>query len=238
MKLLKQRKRRQTKQDNLSESISIQQTANVKSVTTTPRTVTNGYHLSAKTLPYNLWIEINVTGNFELLGNGPSNDLALAWASIVLEYAQLIKTPKSVNIFEAYKKIEYLEYKINRVEKLLGLLSDIYVVEAAESLVELGYDMVENLPKKKDYLRQLEMVERDALALIVMRNQAIGDYKALAPAESVKIDRSEMDYRKEVVILEKYVGRKIDIYTETLFDVAAIINAFIDEQTQKRKANG
>lgn len=169
------------------------------------------------------FITVSVTGNTDIVG-GNSN-----WSLILAEYADLIRTPKSSNIFDLWNKISLTEVKLDIVDTMLTILKDLYNVEAANALANLGYDVVEDLDDHDAYMLQLEMIDREAKTLFVVLNQYIAEYKKLAPEGVDLKPRTQMDFEKELQILARY-GYKINKRKDTVLEFAAAVNAFIEEK--------
>jgi hypothetical protein len=198
-------------------------------------------HHKCETLLYDSFIKILVNGDFQLLvikGAPTKEDIALAWAEIMEEYSELIKTPKSINIFEAFKKciytywkmcfIEAVIYKFRSKDPFTGLY--LYDEKEAEQVMLLGYDMIDKPDEEEKYLYQIEMLDRESKTLVVLLNQYNQEYKQLAPKEENPIERTIVDYDKELAILSKFMGYWVDKKTRTVADVCGIINAFIEHQ--------
>ena len=180
----------------------------------------SGLHPTCETLKYYTYIEVSVTDNFDLVG-GEEN-----WSEILQEFSSLIKTEKSNSILECWKKINVAERKMEFVESTLLFFKEWYSEPVALALVEMGFPYIQNLENTEDYRRQLELVDIQVRAQIVFLNQYYQEYSALTKGASLE-KRDRMDYQKEMAILRKD-GYKINKKT-TVFEMAAIINSFLEE---------
>lgn len=100
-----------------------------------------------------------------------------------------------------------------------------YSGEIAEALMLLGYDLVEDLEDREAYLRQIYMVESEAKTLVIMLNQYVNEYKLMFPEGEYK--RTRADYEKELAILGKYMGYRLNDITVSEF--AGIVNLYMDQ---------
>lgn len=200
------------------------------------------FHQKCETLIYDIFTKILVTSDYNLLtitGSPKKSDLVNAWMGIMQEYSDLIKTEKSINIFEAWKKCVYTYWKMVYVEnfifkcKLKNPITGLYCYNAAEAeqVMLLGYDLIEPPAEDEEkYLHQIEMLDRESKTLVVMLNQYNQEYKLLAPDETNPIIRTIADYDKELALLSKFMGYQINKRVVTVSEVCGIINAFIETQ--------
>lgn len=178
------------------------------------------------------WINIMLTGNLIFLvinGEPGPKELLHAWNLITDEYSELIKSDKSDDVFDVYKKIESTKFKLFYIATTLDYLKAEYDYELAESLASMGYFFIQDLPDRKDYLGQIFKVETEAKFLIVLLNQYTNEYNILMKDhEDVSIKRTVMDYEKELMILSKHQGYRIRKEQTTVTEYAAIINTYIE----------
>lgn len=167
-------------------------------------------------------------------GDAAEMDLQIAWQNILQEYYELIKTDKSANIFELWKKILYTSWKIQFVDICISALRFKYDAEIAEHLMLLGYDYVQNIKEEGLYLRQLELVESEAKTLIVFLNQYSAEYQLLCPQDKQEeaANRTLMDYEKEITWLSKFMGYRIKKDEVTVLEYCGIVNTYL-ESTKK-----
>ena len=109
-------------------------------------------------------------------------------------------------------------------------MKDFYSEKVALSLVEMGFDYVED-KRGDEYTKQLELLEREAMAQVVMLNQYYKEYENMSQG-AAESSRTFMDFEKDIAVLRK-LGYKIGNKT-TVFEYCAVVNAFIDEN-KKRK---
>lgn len=190
---------------------------------------------------YDVFVKVLVESKYELLviqGEPTKEELWAAWTEIMSEYSDLIKTEKSKNIFEAWRKCVYTYFKMVFIENFIfecrskNPLTGEYRYNAgrAEEVMLMGYDLIEKPENEEKYLHQVELLDRESKTLVVLLNQYNQEYKLLAPDEANPVKRTIADYDKELAILSKYVGFLIDKKKTTVSQVCAIINAFIETQ--------
>lgn len=189
------------------------------------------YHHQCKTLCYRTFIDILLTKDYKLLiigGEPPEVELLAAWKFIIDEYCSLIHTEKSDTIFEVYKKIIMCQWKLTFVENACAFLKVFWDEEIANALVDAGFDYINSLEDREQYLRQIYMVESEAKTLIVLLNQYTAEYKQLCPEDEAEVDRDEMDYQKELAYLSKFMGKRINPSKITVIEFCAIVNIYLD----------
>lgn len=147
------------------------------------------------------------------------------WIELQAELSELLRTPKTDNITQLWKKIVYTEWKIQMLSASVAYLKVEYSGEIAEALMLLGYDLVEDLEDREAYLRQIYMVESEAKTLVIMLNQYVNEYKLMFPEGEYK--RTRADYEKELAILGKYMGYRLNDITVSEF--AGIVNLYMDQ---------
>jgi len=103
----------------------------------------------------------------------------------------------------------------------------LYVVSAANALLEAGFDYIENIEDDKAYQRQLDMVENEVASVVVRLNQYKAQYDKLVPTDEAK-QRTALDFDKEIAVLAKH-GYKIDKRTQTVMEYCAAVNVFFEE---------
>ena len=80
------------------------------------------FHQTCETLIYDIYLKILVNEDYNLLtisGEPTKEELWAAWTEIMQESSDLIKTAKSVNIFEAWKKCVYTYWKMLFIENVI-----------------------------------------------------------------------------------------------------------------------
>jgi hypothetical protein len=178
-------------------------------------------------------------------GEAEEGELEASWSMIVQEYSGLIQTEKSASVFEAYKKMVALRWKMEFMELAVAALRAHWEQGLghngviAEQVSLLGYDLVEEKEDGDAYLYQVELVEREAKSLVVFFNQAKADYEGLGPKEGAgREERDRMSYQKELALLSKFMeGGLIDAERITVLDYAGIVNYYL-ESLKHDKANG
>jgi hypothetical protein len=168
-------------------------------------------------------------------GEHTEEQLDLAWANIVTGFSDLIKTPKSNSVFELHKKIKFTESKMFFLEKALTYLKSEYDADIATAICEWGYELIEPKDDRDAYLKQIYLVEGEAKTLVVMLNQYIAEYRVLCPENESTVNHDRMKYEKEIKILSRFHGYRINTNKETCFTMAALINIFLEAN---KKDNG
>lgn len=166
-----------------------------------------------------------------IISGQPTNkQLQEAWVEIRSEYAESIKTQKTTIVFDLYKKIIYTQWKMFALESLIFQLEEEFEEEAAMMLVELGFDLIENLTDRVAYLKQLEGVRIEANVLIVMLNQYVLEYEAAVNEDAVNTSGQpvELDSDKELAALSRFQGYRINKNKITVAEFIAIVNSFLD----------
>jgi hypothetical protein len=148
------------------------------------------------------------------------------WIELQAEFSELLRTPKTENITQLWKKIVYTDWKVKMLSASVAYLKVEYSGEIAEALMLLGYDLVEDLEDRELYLRQIYMVESESKTLVIMLNQYTNEYKLMFPEGEYK--RTRADYEKELAILGKYMGYRLNEITVSEF--AGIVNLYMDQQ--------
>lgn len=191
----------------------------------------NTYHRSCQTLPYGKFMDAIVSNNPVFLvikGHPTESELIEAWDAILQEYVDLIKTKKSESIFQAWKQVAYTEWKISFMEICLEQLKEKYDKDIAEGITLLGYSLIQPNEDRQLYLKQIYAVETEAKTLIVLLNQYHNEYILLCPNGDKQSTRTIADYDKELMVLSKFMGFKIDKHRETTAEVCAIINSYLE----------
>jgi len=170
---------------------------------------------------YEVFIVVYLSGRTELVG-GPE-----VWEDMMNEYADLMRVGSAGDIFEVWKKIVFCDWQLTVAERCLDILRDLYVVSAANALLEAGFDYIENIEDDKAYQRQLDMVENEVASVVVRLNQYKAQYDKLVPTDEAK-QRTALDFDKEIAVLAKH-GYKIDKRTQTVMEYCAAVNVFFEE---------
>lgn len=200
----------------------------------------NTLHHSCSTLPYSHFIEIILHGNLRWLiisGHPSPAELQQAWENILQEYSELVRTDKSDNIFDLFKKISQTEDLIFFIDTAIGLLKTQYDAEIADALNEKGFGIVEPSEDREVYLRSLYAIEMSAKMLIVLLNQYRAEYALVSkPTDEQPADNSRFRYEKEIAILSKFQGYRIIKEKITVLEYCAVINNYLDYvKTQKKE---
>ncbi len=212
----------QTKPENGSEYSKNQEPANGNASQEVPPAnipiSTNGPLPTIETLIY--WDFIQM-----MLGriDKPAN-----WDEIRAEFSEAIKTPKSSTIFDCWKKIESLTTKMNFVSLACNYLKHSYDTQIAEQLMLHGYDYVQDLPERDAYLKQIYLVETEAKTLVIILNQCYNEYRLLCPEGAGEDERTIVDYDKELAIISKFVGHRVNKFEITVSEFCAYANLYLE----------
>lgn len=166
-------------------------------------------------------------------GITPLPVLAEAWELIIEEYASLVKTEKSNDIFDLYKKIKQTQWQMEWIEKTIDALKIQYDEEMAIWLGERGFGVVEYSDDRETYLRSLFSIKNGSKTLIVLLNQYNAEYKALSKDHDQQNDsgmsESEMrfTYEKEIALLSRFQHDTIIKQNISVFQYAAIQNNYL-----------
>lgn len=154
------------------------------------------------------------------------------WNEILEEYIDAIKTPKSRSIFEVSKKVAECEWKMHLLfgdKEHMGaipFLKEMYDQEIAEIIMLAGYDFIQPLKDREQYLKQIYRVETQAKTLVVLLNQYDKELQLLCPdGEST---RTRMDYEKEIIMVSKVIGFLIKKDEIKLSEWCAAVNFYIE----------
>lgn len=195
------------------------------------------FHRSCKTLLYDTFLNIIDSGSLSLLvihGQPSIEELVEAWGDILQEHSELIKSNKTQSISDLFKKITYTEWKIVFLEKGLWLLKHEYNEKIATDIANMGYDLIVANDDRETYLRQIYGVETDAKFLIVQLNQYKTEYSILCPKDQQVKTLTLIDYERDIAILSKFMGYRINKKEITVFEFDGIVNYYL-ETVQKEK---
>lgn len=199
----------------------------------------NTFHRSCQTLKYDSFVRILMGAPLSLLtisGFPTDEELAEAWDEIQQEYSTLIVTQKTNSIFELYKKISRTNFLIKFLSESTALLKSSYSLPIAQEIEKWGYDFIEeDVENRRGNLKQIYRVEGDAKTLIVILNQYSNQYKILCPDETAPVERTLMDYDKELAILSRFQHRWLKRKKITVWEFCTIVNAYNDYHQLKRK---
>jgi hypothetical protein len=195
------------------------------------------YH-TLKTISYGDFLRVILDNEISrlIVSGFVTADVLLGYLNILLqEYSDLIKTEKSDSVFTAYKKLIHTEWKINFISNALEYLKYKYDSRIAEKICEQGYDMIVDCEDREQYFKQIYSVETEAKFLIVLLNQHNAEYMLLCPKGSGETKRDHMSYQKEIAMLSKFMGYRINKDEISAYEFCSIVNLYIE--SNKRKVN-
>lgn len=178
--------------------------------------------LSAQTMPYGQFLDI-------ILGEQPE---PTEWPEIVIDYLDAVKTPKSENIFECKKKILRIEWLIRALDENLWLLKIEFDEDCAKFIQEQGYSLIANIEDRSEYLKQIYNVETEAKTLIILLGQYRIEHDILSGNKEGKV-RTRVSYEKDIAVLSKFQGYRIDIWTTSVMQWAGILNTYMEDYKNK-----
>ncbi|CAL7961497.1 hypothetical protein GAMM_230010 [Gammaproteobacteria bacterium] len=195
------------------------------------------FHQSCETLPYGSFIQIIVSENpvFLTIKGHPSDDeLRDAWEDIKAEYSSLIKTNKSESIFDLWKKINVAQLKIDMLFGEMGAFNFLkykgYDEEIAKIVESWGLPLILQNDDREAYIKSIMAVEMEAKFFYVQLNQYHTEYKLMCPEQGNLAARTIQDYDKDLAVVQKYMGFRIDKTKITTAVYCSYYNLFIEEQ--------
>lgn len=199
----------------------------------------NTFHRSCATLTYDRFVEILLNGNLRWLiiaGHPTEAELAQAWAEIISEYSDTLKTDKSESVFALYKKLVRTQWQLSFVDKAVMALKIRYDEDIAIALNQLGYNLVEPKQSWDEYLKQLYGIQTEAKLLIVLLNQYQNEYNLLSGNSGQATARGMVDFERELSVLSRFQGYRIDKKGITVLEYCAIVNNYLEHCRHLQKA--
>lgn len=191
----------------------------------------NIFHRSVETLSWDRFMHIMLTGNLIYLvieGQPSQQELFEAWDQISEEYSQLVRA-ETDDSFELFKKIHYLKWKISYISLVLDYLKEEYDEEFAQNLATLGMSLIVEKADWQEYLAQIYRVETEAKYLIVQLNQTSNEYNIMMGKSGGQPEQRNLkDFERELAILSKFQGYRIDKEKTTVSEYCGILNAYIE----------
>lgn len=199
----------------------------------------DSFHHQCQTLPLIKFWEVIDTGELTHLiisGNPSPIELNEAWDKITREYGEILKTEKSENVFQLWKKIEHTRSMITFIERALMALKWRYDEEIASWLHNYGYSLITASEDRDEYLRGIYRVESEAKSLVVMLNQYLTEYKIVNPTPEEEITKpARIERVRDLMILSKFQGTMIRPESTSVMEYAAIVNLFIEHVNEQKK---
>ena len=186
-----------------------------------------------------MYLKVLQSGNLQLLtlsGTPTNEELEEAWNDILSEFCALIKTDKSESVFKAWQKVIDCKAKINFCALSISILKIKYVADVAESLMLLGFDLIEDNADREKYLKSVEGLALETQNLSVFLEQYENDYKLLIKEDTSDEEAKEIiynDHFADLAILSKFMGYRIDKEVISLREYANIFNTFIKYNKKK-----
>lgn len=182
-----------------------------------------------------------ITGDLTWLcisGNPLPNKLEESFEKILEEYMSLVKTEKTDDVFQLYKKIKQTQWLKDIIELCLNTLTVGYDEDVARIVSEKGFGVIEFIEDKEIYLRNIKSVRMSAKTLIIILNQYLTEYEILNKnnvAENVDVSENErrLSVEKEIATLSRFQGDRINKQTTTAFEYAAILNNYLEHAKQQ-----
>ncbi len=161
---------------------------------------------SVYTLPLQLWIDVNVSGDTTLIPN---------WHEIFEQYCDLTGDKNAGEIFATERTISVLKQKIYIVKLIVAQLANSYDADLIAILRNEFFFFTENLDEILSLLISDEVALEVAEAELVKITASNGDKKA-----------TEFDYTSNIIALSKFQGWRIDTKIVTLAEYIAISNKY------------
>jgi hypothetical protein len=189
------------------------------------------YHQSCETFLYWDMVKIMVDKDYTRLtisGAPTTSDLKLAFEVILQEYVALIHTEKSDSIVSCYLKMVSCETKMTFLENALTYLKACeWDEEIAERIALFGYDYIQPLEDRNEYLKQIYIAQNEIKVLVIMYNEYKAEYMSLVKVDGDTQERSLIDYEEELAILGRFQSDRIDKKVTTVMEFVAILNNYI-----------
>lgn len=102
-----------------------------------------------------------------------------------------------------------------------------YSERMALRVQEYGYPLIEEDKENgRGNLKQIYMVESEVKTQIVLLNQYNREWQQRYPNDTAPVERTLMDYDKELAILSKFMGHWIRRKKITVWEFCSIVNAY------------
>lgn len=197
---------------------------------TTPLPV--AFHRKCSSLIYDSFLTVLTTGDLQVLvisGTPTQQELIDAWDEIIQEYVSLVKTEKSTTIFNCWLKVIRTQWLLTLLTHALDALKMQYDEDIANAIAGQGFSLIQPMEDRQKYLKQIYFVEQEAKSLIVQLNQYTTEYKALCPTEAETEKTDIAEYEKELAILSKFMGYRIDKKVITVTEFTSILNVYLED---------
>ena len=173
-----------------------------------------------------------------ITGTPTPEDLQDAWNEIIWEYSGLIRTDTTDNLQEISKEIGLLQHHIIYVENALSLLRLRHDLKmpASEEIIKGFISMGYYIDYGLSYPQQLQSIESQCKTQVFDLISLQDEYNRLQKTmDGKKQTEEEMD--KNIVMLSKYMGFRIDQQITMMDEYAQVMNIYIREVTSNNKSN-
>lgn len=182
-------------------------------------------------LPLDAFIRAHCRADFSgLIISGSPNDQEIldAWNEIVFEFSGLIRSESTEAQVSMAREIGLLQHHLKYVEYACVLLSHRYDIDVINELIRMGYDgeYPENDQAGMDW--QLGRVKSLSKTYYYDLEQLIDQYTRMLKTQDGK-KQSEEDFVKNLAMLSKYQGYRLDRYTMTTEEYAIIFSNYLNE---------
>lgn len=189
-------------------------------------------------LPLDGFIKAHCRGDFSglIISGDPSNQEILdAWNEIVFEFSGLIKSESTEAQVSLAREIGLLQHHLKYVECACVLLSQRYDIDVINELIRMGYDGEYPEQDPVAMKRQLERVKSLSKTYYYDLDQLFDQYARTMKTQEGK-KQSEEDFVKNLAMLSKYQGYRLDRFTLTTEEYAIIFSNYLNEfkYTQKQ----
>ena len=170
---------------------------------------------SCTSLPMQVFIDVQISKDLAVLGDGTQEQLLEAWESIIADYQSLTNDTSSNYLFELRKSIEYLDKRLVILRTILDWLKDRPSEDVAALLSdEYGYTFTGDTEaiwsRAKRELHQLKIKEAELTKL----------------EASPQHEQTEMDWINNMGVLSQYQGFKFNAKSETVAEYISLLNRF------------
>lgn len=168
----------------------------------------------------------------------PTHDeLVNAWEELLSEYANQIRNEDSSHIIDLSKEIGLLQHHIIYVEEAVKYLRIRYDQDMVDEMILIGYEFLQQTEDIVDWNKQLNRCISLCKTKIFDLEELQEQYKRInKTTEGKKL--TDDDFNKNVMMVSKYQGYRIDQDTTMMDEYISIFNNFLYENNLIKKQNG
>ena len=175
---------------------------------------------SCDKLKLDLFIEITLTGNTELLGEGEHVE---AWEKIRTEYAELIGDISYKLMLSLFKEIQYINNKLHVIQTIVDHMQNYYHEDFKKILDIYGFVYNWDVSNKTVYDKQLKMIVSRSKTFLVQLESKRKEWEQLSKKNNgEQITRT---YFEDVLLmLSKEQGYHLRANEISVYQFARLIN--------------